>query len=136
MKKLTFTGVQFALLLKVQEQISFMYNNIDDYIEANKDKEEFPDLEIDEEEYADFIDSLQQFEASLEEGEEKTEVTKWLEALTAEPVAEEVAETAAENVAEETVTEAVAEEVTEAGTETAAEAIIEPAAEEETGKQE
>ena len=90
MEKLTLTVAQFAILLKVQEQIGFAYENVDAFIKENNGKEKLPELEIDELEHVDMIESIEDFEASLEEGAEKEEVKKWLEELTAESVDETV----------------------------------------------
>ena len=124
MKKVTFTVAQFAILMKAQEQVSFQFDEVDKFIKENKEKEEFPVLEIDQPEFDDMIDSIRQLEEKLE-GDEKAEVTKWLEELT-EPVAEN--------------TETIAEEPVAAADEIPGEKVVEPAAEteasaEETGKE-
>ncbi|MEI6773353.1 MAG: hypothetical protein WCL18_00520 [bacterium] len=125
MKKLTITIAQLAILIKVQEEITFQFDEVDKFIKQNKGKAELPELEIDEHEHADLLDSIKQFAEKLEEGDEKAEVTKWLEELTAEPVAEKgiaTADSVAENVAANTAEEPGAQQ-------------IEPDAE-ETGKKE
>lgn len=137
MKKIMVTVALLALLTKVKNEVGFNSEKINDFIDENEGKEGFneEELELDENDLNDLVDSLERFNGDTEDN---TAAEEWLNELT-EPVAEEVAETAAEEVTEPVVEaateETVAEEVTEPLAEPAAEPIIEPGAE-ENGKQE
>lgn len=100
MKKIFLTVAQLALLVKVKEETTFYADKINNFIDENKGKEEIPELELDNDEFADFTESLEVFNGSeadnaaiatwlteLKPAEEVTEA-KETNDQTAEPVAE------------------------------------------------
>ena len=86
MKTLTLTIAQFLLLRKVQERVGFESDKINDYLVENNEKENLPELILNEDETIDMVESLGVFQG---EEEEMTMAEMWIEELYPEAIIEE-----------------------------------------------